>query len=240
MKPILIAFLIFISYGAFAQSTCEAVIYSEGYTTFSSEGKNVTYSLNVSSPNWSSHGYGWHGTAAIVCEKCTRPEYAWGLVHLSEIPEFGPKPFLEPSVACLLPPNPSGLLNTECEALRDEHKKELGRPPIRTAKERIERGQELLYYPFLILSKNDLSPVFMTDGLSIDGLSGYGVVYEIKNPEAKGIPATINGLIAFEMHDSCASFSGTIGTPLDEPEDHLRDLMSSISVVKSFEELPKE
>lgn len=240
MTKFFVAFFILISNSVLAESECKTVVNGTGFHTFASDGKFITYKLLVESPNWSAHGYGYHGTAAIVCESCPLPGASWGLVHLSEIPKSGSKITWVPPDACFLPPDPTGLPNPECQAYEEDYEEEEKRPPIQTAKERVERGQELLYYPLLVLNIGDLSPVYSTNELAIDDMRGYGVVYKIVNPEAKGISNAVNGLIAFELHDSCASFGGTIAVTLDDAEGQLLDLMSSISIEHSYAVSPKE
>ena len=193
--------------------------WGSGFTIYTAGNSAIRYELQSSGDAWSMQSYGWHGTAALVCEFCDDRNTAWGLVHLSDQAER----------RVVSESHPSQLLPLSVEAEGEVHRK-VEYAEILNSTDRVLRGAELIYYPLTALRKHELKPVFKTDEVRLGSFTGYGVVYELTVAGKLRMPETIDGIIAFGVSDGCAHFTGTVAAQWDNAEFGLKLLLESFSI----------
>ena len=203
----------------FAQSSCILKTSGTGFSTFEQDGQTFVYELSAVSLDWSLQGYGYHAAAALICENCSNRDVSWGLVHFNDTWSHRVNASTR-SLLLLLEQDTEN--NNEMTTLDDAR--------ITTAKERARRRYEGLYYPRIILEGNELTALHSSESVRLSDFEGYAVVFEISQPSRRGIPESIDGLIAFELTDGCAFFSGTIALPLEDPIQQLEQLLSSLRI----------
>ncbi|MEO9517169.1 MAG: hypothetical protein ABJH45_17895 [Paracoccaceae bacterium] len=220
MKYILLAMsLLLFPMQSLAQPNCLMKGSGTGYGIYEQDGEDVAYEVSTVGTSWGMQGYGWHATAALTCEYCRDPNISWGLVNLSD----GWSHRIEPrSFPRLLPSEEAQEQQPNNSTLSDLR--------ITNAAQRAARRYEFLYYPMVTFGSNDLTPIHLSEKANVNNFEGYAVVFEISHHRAGGADKSVNGLIAFEVTDGCAYFSGTVGLPLEAADQQLERLLSSISI----------
>ncbi|MFV1528942.1 MULTISPECIES: hypothetical protein [unclassified Phaeobacter] len=192
-----------------------------GFATYQHETKTIAYKLSSEGSHWSMQGYGYHANGALVCEYCSgsNRDASWGLVHFNDTWSHRAG---TPGRSDFLP------LNEETEESGEND--QIDEAWIKNASARAQRRFERLYYPWITLQGADLTAIHLSDSAHIGDFKGYVVIFAISHPSSKGIPAAVDGLIAFELTDGCAYFSGTVALPLEAADQQLKQLLASVHI----------
>ena len=223
MRSVLLAVILFLApLQTLAQGNCVMQRWGTGFATYEHDGEAVTYKLSVDGTRWSTQGYGYHATAAMICESCSNREASWWLVSFHKTW----------SHRVNVPRRRSLLPFSEELANGLEHKAK-DETWIENSGQRAQRKYEQLYYPWVTFQGTDLSAMHLSDSANIGDFEGYAVVFEISHPASKGMPEAVDGLIAFDLTDGCAYLSGTVALPLEDPGQQLEQFLNSLIIERA-------